>query len=127
MNTYLLILITTLCTIGGQLILKRAVTGLKPLLESGPIEFLFGAATSPLVIAALSLQVLGYVAWLFVLSKEKLSIAFALSGSTLYLLTAIASWYFYGERLTLWQWLGFILISAGVVLVTSPQRAPTMA
>jgi undecaprenyl phosphate-alpha-L-ara4N flippase subunit ArnE len=124
MTVYLLILVTTLCTIGGQLILKRAVTGLKPLLASGPIDFLFGAATSPMVIAALSLQVLGYVAWLFVLSKEKLSVAFALSGSTLYLLTAIASWYFFDERLTAWQWLGFLLISTGVVLVTSSQRVP---
>lgn len=119
MTTYLLILVTVLCTIGGQLILKRAVDTLKPLLASGPIDFLFGAAMSPLVIAALCLQVLGYVAWLFVLSREKLSIAFALSGSTLYLLMALAGWCFYGERLTIWQWLGFILISAGVALVTS--------
>lgn len=125
--TYLLILLTTVCTIVGQLILKRAVTGLKPLLASGPIDFLFGAATSPLVIAALSLQVLGYIAWLFVLSREKLSIAFALSGSTLYLLTAIASWYFFGERLSGWQWLGFVLISTGVVLVTTQQRLPGTA
>lgn len=127
MSVYLLILFTTVCTIGGQLILKRAVTGLKPLLQSGPIEFLFGAATSPMVIAALSLQILGYVAWLFVLSKEKLSVAFALSGSTIYLLTAIASWYFFDERLTPWQWLGFLLISAGVVLVTTAHHAPNVS
>ena len=51
MSVYLLILTTTLCTIAGQLILKRAVTALKPLLDSGPIDFLIGAAFSPLVIA----------------------------------------------------------------------------
>ncbi|MDQ3511579.1 MAG: hypothetical protein M3414_07860, partial [Pseudomonadota bacterium] len=63
MSVYLLILITTLATIAGQLVLKRAVTGLKPVLQTGgPLEFLLGAATSPLVIAALSLQVLGYIA-----------------------------------------------------------------
>lgn len=120
MTTYLLILVTVLCTIGGQLILKRAVDALKPLLATGPIDFLLGAAMSPLVIAALCLQVLGYVSWLFVLSREKLSIAFALSGSTLYVLTALASWFFYNERLSAWQWLGFFLISAGVALVTAP-------
>lgn len=122
MNVYLLILVTTLCTIAGQLILKRAVTQLKPLLDTGPIDFLLGAATSPLVIAALSLQVLGYVVWLFVLSKEKLSIAFALSGSSFYLLMAVASWYFFGERLSLGQWLGLALISFGVVLLTTMPR-----
>jgi drug/metabolite transporter (DMT)-like permease len=124
MSVYLLILTTTLCTIAGQLILKRAVTGLKPLLsQSGPIDFLIGAALSPLVITALSLQVIGYVAWLFVLSKEQLSVAFALSGSSFYLLMAIASWHFFGERLGPSQWLGLLLISAGVVLVTATHPA----
>lgn len=124
MNVYLLVLFTTLCTICGQLILKRAVTELKPLLQTGPFDFLLGAATSPLVIAALSLQVLGYVAWLFVLSKEKLSIAFALSGSSFYLLMAAASWYFFDERLSSGQWLGLLMISAGVVLITMAKHSP---
>ncbi|MGV8931085.1 MAG: EamA family transporter [Luteimonas sp.] len=124
MNVYLLVLFTTLCTICGQLILKRAVTGLKPLLQAGPIDFLFGAATSPLVVLALSLQVLGYVAWLFVLSKEKLSVAFALSGSSFYLLMAVASWYFFNERLSMIQWLGLLMISVGVILITMTRQAP---
>lgn len=127
MSVYLLILTTTLCTIAGQLILKRAVTELKPLLQAGPVDFLIGAALSPLVIAALSLQVLGYVAWLFVLSKEKLSVAFALSGSSFYLLMAVASWYFFGERLGTAQWLGLVLISVGVVLITAAHPAPGIA
>lgn len=119
MIVYLLVLLTTLCTIGGQLILKRAVTDLKPLMAQGPIEFLWGAALSPMVYAALALQVLGYVSWMFVISREKLSVAFALSGSTFYLLMAAASWYFFGERLGQAQWLGLVLISVGVVLVTA--------
>lgn len=125
MTVYLLVLVTTLCTIGGQLILKRAMVTLKPLHAQGIFEFLFGAALSPLVWAALMLQVLGYVAWMFVISREKLSVAFALSGSTFYLLMAAASWFFYGERLTPVQWFGLALISTGVVLVTwLPQQGP---
>lgn len=118
MNVYLLVLVTTLCTIGGQLILKRAMVTLRPLQAQGNLDFLFGAALSPLVWMALALQVLGYVAWMFVISREKLSVAFALSGSTFYLLMAAASWLFYGERLVPLQWLGLALISLGVVLVT---------
>jgi len=127
MSVYLLILIATLCTLGGQLILKPAVLGLKSLLQAGPIEFLIGAATSPQVIAALGLQVLGYVAWLFVLSKEKLSIAFALSGASFYILMAFASWLFYGERLSAAQWLGLLMISVGVILVTAAYRTSGIA
>ncbi len=118
MTVYLLVLVTTLCTIGGQLILKRAMVTLRPLQSQGIIEFLIGAAVSPLVWAALVLQILGYVAWMFVISREKLSVAFALSGSTFYLLMALASWYFFHERLGTAQWLGLALISVGVVLVT---------
>lgn len=123
MIVYLLVLVTTLCTIGGQLILKRAMMTLRPLQSQGIIEFLFGAAISPLVWAALMLQVLGYVAWMFVISREKLSVAFALSGSTFYLLMAVASWYFFHERLGMTQWLGLALISVGVVLVTVTNQA----
>lgn len=127
MNVYLLVLVTTLCTIAGQLILKRAMVGLRPLLAHGPLEFLWGAVFSPLVYAALSLQVLGYVAWMFVISKEKLSVAFALSGSSFYLLMAAASWYFYDERLGPAQWLGLALISIGVILVTTMQSGTAAA
>lgn len=127
MSVYLLILLATMCTLGGQLILKPAITGLKALLQAGPIEFLLGAATSPMVIAALALQVLGYVAWLFVLSKEKLSIAFALSGAFFYILMALASWLLYGERLSTSQWLGLVMISIGVTLVTAAFRLPGMS
>jgi drug/metabolite transporter (DMT)-like permease len=128
MSVYSLVLITTICTIAGQLILKRAVTQLKPLLEAGgAIDFLMGAAMSPLVICALSLQVFGYATWLFVLSKERLSIAFALSGSTFYLLMAAASWFFYNERLSVWQWAGLFLISVGVLMVTTAPRSTGLA
>lgn len=122
MTVYLLVLVTTLCTIGGQLILKRAMGTLRPLQAQGIVEFLFGAALSPLVWAALLLQVLGYVAWMFVISREKLSVAFALSGSTFYLLMALASWYFFHERLGILQWVGLAMISLGVVLVTATNQ-----
>lgn len=125
MNLYLLVFLATLCTILGQIVLKKAVTGLRPMLEQGPIEFLWGAAFTPLVYAALTLQVLGYVAWMFVISREKLSVAFALSGSMVYLLMAAASWFFYGERLGAGQWAGLLLISVGVVMVT--QLTPAAA
>ena len=125
MSVYLLVFITTLCTIAGQLVLKRAITGLKPLLEQGPVEFLWGAVFSPLVYAALLLQVLGYVTWMFVITREKLSVAFAMSGSTFYLLMAAASWFFYGERLAPMQWVGLLLISIGVVLVSTLQQGAT--
>ncbi|WP_449429417.1 hypothetical protein [Rhodanobacter umsongensis] len=118
MLTTLLIFITTLCTIGSQLILKRAVGNISVILrEAGIVNFLIAAATSPAVILALSIQGVGYVVWLFVLTREKLSVAFAISGSFFYLTMAAASWLVFNERLTTHQWIGLALITAGVLLV----------
>lgn len=119
MPTTFLILAVTLCTIGSQLLLKHSVGGLKHVLhESGLFGLLLAAAMSPGVIFALVIQIVGYVLWLIVLTRAQLSVAFAISGSFFYLLMAAASWVLFGERLTMAQWGGLVLISAGVLMVT---------
>lgn len=117
--TYLMIATTTVCTLAAQLILKRAVNspGLRAELADGPLQFILGAAVHPLVWLALVLQVFGYVVWFFVLTREKLAVSFALSGAMIYILTALLAWMFYGERLSAQQWVGIVLISAGVLFV----------
>lgn len=118
MPTTLLIFITTLCTIGSQLVLKRAVGNISAVLrEAGIVSFLIAAATSPAIILALSIQAAGYVVWLFVLTQEKLSVAFAISGSFFYLTMAAASWLFFAERLNAHQWVGLVMITMGVLLI----------
>lgn len=119
MPTFVLVLLVTLCTIGSQLILKHGVGSITSILqEKGALAFILSAATSPLIILALSIQGAGYVIWLFVLTQSRLSVAFAMSGSFFYLLTAAASWLLYGEKLNLLQWTGLVLISTGVLMVT---------
>lgn len=118
MPTTLLILITTLCTIGSQLILKRAVGGIaQSLQQHGVMSFLLSAATNPYIILALSIQGFGYVVWLFVLTRSKLAIAFAISGSFFYLAMALASWCLYSERINGYQWAGLCCITVGVLLI----------
>jgi drug/metabolite transporter (DMT)-like permease len=115
-----LVMIVTFCTIGSQVILKRGVTEIVSVLKNeGAFAFVLSAATSPIVISALTLQGVGYVIWLFVVAQERLSVAFAMSGSFFYLTMAAVSWLVFGERLALYQWLGLVLITLGVVLVTA--------
>lgn len=115
----LLILIVTFMTIGTQLILKKAVGNIAGILkDSGVVPFLLAAVSSPYILLALALQATGYVLWMIVLTGERLSIAFAISGSFFYIVMAGASWYFLGERLSFAQWAGLVLITCGVVLVT---------
>ena len=115
---FLIIVIVTCMTLGSQLLLKKAITVIGPLLQSDKLAFLAAAFTSPYVLSAIAMQGFGFILWMFVLSRVKLGIAFALSGAFFYLLIALSSWYLYGERLTIQQWAGLILISVGVVLMT---------
>lgn len=115
--TYLLVLFTTLCTIGSQLILKHGLQGLGGLASTDRIAFLLRVAASPWVAAALVLQVVGYVTWFFVITREKLGVAFALSGSFFYVVMAMMSWLIFDEQLTRMQWAGLAAITVGVLLV----------
>lgn len=111
------IVIVTLMTLGSQLLLKKAVSVLGPLMQTDKVAFLFAAIQSPYVLSAIAMQGFGFVLWMFVLSRIKLGVAFALSGAFFYFLIAISSWYFYGERLSYQQWIGLFLISAGVIVM----------
>jgi len=77
--------------------------------------FVVHAALTPWVWAALVLQVLGYVVWFFVITQEKLGVAFAISGSGFYLIMAVFSWILFDEHLSAVQWGGIVLISLGVL------------
>jgi Integral membrane protein DUF6. len=53
----------------------------------------------------------------FVLTREKLAVAFAINSAIVYMLTGFAAWFFYGERLSLQQWAGLSLLTFGVLLM----------
>lgn len=119
MNAKLLILLVALNTVGSHLLLKSAVTRLaKPTSLQAVPDFLLAAAMVPAVWASLALQVIGYLVWIVVISNEKLGIATAMVSASYYLLTACAAWVIFGERLSVVQWVGLGLITAGVVCVT---------
>ncbi|MFP4369900.1 MAG: hypothetical protein ACLFR2_09995 [Candidatus Kapaibacterium sp.] len=117
----LMILFVTLNTISSQLILKKAVNNTLQKVSSGEtFQFIFTIAQTPWLWLALSLQGIGYLVWIFVITKAKLGPAFAVSGSFFYILLALASWFFYDERLTLTQWAGIVVVTIGVILLILP-------
>jgi drug/metabolite transporter (DMT)-like permease len=119
MPTKLLIVAFSITTALGQLLLKRGITAL-----GGPgglatlPKFIWGAAKSPWICAAVATQGLGYILWMIVVSRIKLGVATASAGAVFYLLVALSAWGFYGESLTYVQWLGICLITIGVTCVS---------
>lgn len=115
----LMILFVTCSTLGSQLLIKHAVTQLEqrvPALRG--VDWILAALTSPTVLLAIAVQGVGFVVWVVVVSRVKLGVAFAISGAFFYILMAAVTWMLYGERLTLGQWVGIALISAGVLMVS---------
>ena len=115
----MLVVLSTCCTLVAQLLLKRVVNSdnARNAMAEGPVQFIMHAATIPTTSIALAIQVAGYITWLFVLSREKMAVAFAISGSFFYIVTALASWLLFSESLTPSQWGGLIFISIGVFMV----------
>ena len=115
----LMILFVTCTTLSGQLLLKHSVVRIASL---DPVprgwDWLVAAFASPGVWAAIVIQGVGFVVWVVVISRIKLGVAFALAGAFLYILMALVSWQLYGERLAPLQWVGIVLVSAGVLMIS---------
>lgn len=115
----LMILFVTLTTLCGQVPIKDAVAGIaaRASVPSGS-AWAWAVAGSPKIWASIAVQALGFLAWAAVLSRMKLGPAYASFGAFFYLLLAITGWWLYDERLAPVQWLGVVLVSLGVVLMS---------
>jgi drug/metabolite transporter (DMT)-like permease len=119
MPTKLLILAVSINAVLGQLLLKRGVaalggsTALKNL-----VQFVIGAAQSPWIYAAVAVQGFGYLLWMMVVSRVKMGVATASAGAGFYILMALSAWFFFDEPLAPLQWVGILLITAGVIFVS---------
>ena len=115
----LLIVAVTVNAVIGQLLLKRALLDLGGAIAFSNLpRFILDSARSPWIYASLSIQVLGYVLWMVLVSRAKLGLATASVGAGFYVLMAFCAWGFYGESLSYLQWLGIAFITVGVACVT---------
>lgn len=115
----LMILFVTCSTLGSQLLIKNAVMRIATRAPAPErLDWLLAVVASPRIWAAVAVQGVGFLVWIVVVSRVKLGPAFAMSGAFFYILLAAASWWLYGERLALWQWVGIALVSTGVLMIS---------
>jgi drug/metabolite transporter (DMT)-like permease len=107
--------VIALGTISAQMILKKGLLLLGGIdFSSNVVAEIFRIMHSPYVMGALSLQGIIALFWIYALSRMQLVYLFTMSGSVFYILLALTSWLVLGERLSLVQWIGVIMISLGV-------------
>lgn len=97
--------------VGGQLLLKRAMTALD-LVPQPRGRVIWNLAAGVLALG------LWFFLWLGLLRDWEVSQLFPFEGLNSVLLV-LAAWLFLGERLGLSGWIGIALISAGVALVVA--------
>lgn len=115
-------LIFTCIAIGvaGQLLLKSGMTKIgriDSVVLANPVPVLGKLVTSPIILLAISLYIVGTLLWLVVLSRENLSFAYPMLGFS-YVLIVLISKVLLGEPVTLMRLAGAATISLGVVLIT---------
>lgn len=102
----LLVLLTSLLTCAGQLCQKQAARQINR------------ARLTGWLVASLALLALGMVVWLLVLQRLPVSLAYPML-SINFILVALAARFVWQERMTRWQWMGTVLIVAGVAIIGS--------
>jgi drug/metabolite transporter (DMT)-like permease len=115
----LLFVTFTVNTVISQLVLRRALNELgSPASLSELRRFIGNAALSPWIYTSVTLQILSYVMWMLIVSREKLGVATASVGAGFYILMALTAWLIYGETLSPLQWAGIVLATLGVVCIS---------
>lgn len=101
------------------MLLKRGVLGMElgPLSLSAVISLLMRIFQNLWLLSGVFLFGISFIFYLFVLLKFHLNIVYPIMIGNGVILISIASWILFGERLTLIQIIGIILILFGIFLV----------
>jgi drug/metabolite transporter (DMT)-like permease len=119
MPTRLLFVAFTVNSVISQLILRRGLQGLRiPQKLSGLPSFVADAAHSPWIYVSVILQILSYLMWMVIVSREKLGVAAATVGAGYYALIALSAWFVYDETITHLQCVGIALVTLGVICIS---------
>ncbi len=116
----LLILLSISIAVGGQLLLKIGINriGISDFGSFSALGGLFaGIAKSPLVIFGLLLYVISAAIWMIVLSTVDLSFAYPFIGLS-YVLVLVLSKFILKEDVNPLRWIGALIITAGVVVLS---------
>lgn len=112
-----LILLSTIAGVAGQTAIKLGVD--KPgvaATATGVLAIVNLILHSPLVVLGLCFYAIGALAWIAVLSRLDLSVAYPFLALNFVLVTLVAR-FFLGESVPPLRWLGILVIIGGILLV----------
>jgi multidrug transporter EmrE-like cation transporter len=111
-----LVLFSVIAAASGQLLLKYGMQHATAKAHASGGSLVIAAATTPWVIGGLAVFAISAVAWLGVLSRVSLSVAYPFNAFG-YIVILGASIVILHERANLLTWAGSLLVVAGLVIV----------
>ena len=115
-----LVLAAVIIAVAGQLSLKVGMDQVGKIggeSLSHPTQTLVRVFSTPLVLMGLSLYVVAALAWLIVLSRLDLSYAYPML-ALMYVLIPLASRFLLREQIPGLRWLGILVVSLGLIIVS---------
>lgn len=117
MQYWWLILLSSICGVAGQTVMKIGVSqpGASEA-ASGFVSLLLLIVRSPMVLLGLALYAAGALAWIAVLARVELSVAYPFLALN-FVLVAMSSQFLLGEYMPALRWLGVFIICCGILVV----------
>lgn len=115
-NFFVWILFYTLIMAFSQILLKSGVSQIGGFKIGGSKDvFLitFQVLKNPFIMGSIMLMVSSFFLWLYILSWTKLGLVFPLT-ALVYVFVALMSYFMLGEKLSLFNYFGIVLIASGV-------------
>lgn len=112
----ILLTISIVCDVFGQIAFKLGADRVPDAETIGLPAFCLRLLGEPWLIGGIAIYLIEFIVWIRVLALVPLGIAFPIASLNI-LGIALASRAFLGEAITRKQWLGAILITAGVAIV----------
>ncbi|RJQ31206.1 transporter [Candidatus Parcubacteria bacterium] len=118
MQSYIILLFSIITAVTGQFLIKKGMMSL------GPQEFNAGVIislvkyifTNGFIFFGLAFYGISFLAWMMVLSKMKLSVAYPAT-SLMYVFVILGSFLIFKETITVFQLIGIALILAGIFFI----------
>ncbi len=117
MFDYFLIALSVIFFVIGQLLMKKGMTIVGKMEPDKIISGLIKSCLNPWVLGGMFLFMLSTAIWLIIISRKDLGFAYALMASA-YIFIMFFSWLFFHENVSLLRWIGVLVITFGVILVS---------
>jgi len=123
-GVFLLIIMTDIGESVAEILMKKGLTatGISSITMDNIREFIVMNASSYLIWAGVFIYILSFLAWIVILSRIELSVAFPI-GSTSYIFVPILSIIFLNERVGALRWVGILFIVAGIHFVSKSAKS----